>query len=436
MNGFSPCAAGLARTPGDPRKRVNFMHGFVLGADDLTQESAFLANRAERIARDLIGYGTVSGLRVTRELLPGGVGLVVSPGVALSPCGRPLVVPAPHAVALDEWTDARRHDIAYQVVPGLESPPGDLLRLFVVLAYRQCPTDDKPGPGEPCRTDVPARVFTRLADDFSLELRFSAPEQMFDDAIRSLLEWWRSIEIVDAPGAGTSLDILLAALRSAALGGSPPVGTLSSPPEPLRVHRADASDFFQAALRAWVTELRPLWQTVAPVDDAVLLAEVEVPLQALPDGRWQAADIARVVVREDRRPYLLPLRLVQELAIGQTSIAPFRVEAAGIVMGATTPDVHRVPRFNGLRVVNVADGEVSITFDGYAQPAASGPFQYIVKVLGQTLPAAPATPVLINLRGFEVDGIRLGVTDPAGAALPVAELAAIELSIEVTRYVS
>src|SRR5262245_6350498 len=77
MNGFSPCASGLGTLPSDPNKRVNSVHGFVLGADDLPQESPSLASRSESIARDVLGYGTVSGLRVTRELLPGGAGLVV-----------------------------------------------------------------------------------------------------------------------------------------------------------------------------------------------------------------------------------------------------------------------------------------------------------------------------------------------------------------------
>lgn len=436
MNGFSSCATRLGTMPADPSKRVNFVHGFVLGADDLTQESAFLANRAESIARDVIGYGTVSGLRVTREMLPGGAGLVVSSGLALSPRGRPIVVAMPQAVVLDEWLDARRNDVAYHVTPGFDSPPGDLLRLFVVLAYRQCPTDNEPGPGEPCRTDEPPRFFTRLADDFSIELRFNPPEQMFDDAIRSLQLWLQTIEIADAPGGTLSLDEFLAALRAAALGGSPPSGLLASPPDPLRVQRADRARFLDAALALWVTELRPLWQTRAPVDDAVLLAEVEVPLLAQPEARWKTADLSRIAIVNDRRPIVLPLRLVQQLTIGEAGGAPFRVEAAGIVKGDTNAATYRVPRFNNLRVVSVAAGEIVFTFDGYAQPAATGPFQYVVKTMSQTRPASPAAPVLINLRGFEGNGIRLGVTDAGGAAIAIAQLATIELSIEVTRYVS
>ena len=60
MSGFTACGAGARTVPPDPGKRVNFVHGLVLGADDLTQESAYLANRTEWLARDLIGYGTVA----------------------------------------------------------------------------------------------------------------------------------------------------------------------------------------------------------------------------------------------------------------------------------------------------------------------------------------------------------------------------------------
>jgi len=223
-------------------------------------------------------------------------------------------------------------------------------------------------------------------------------------------------------------------LRAAALGGSPPSGTLASPPQPLRVQRADAAEFLQAALGVWVTELRPLWQTEAPLDDAVLLAHVEMPIVAQPDGRWRVADLSRIVVRSDRRPILLPLRLVQQLTIGEAGPAPFRVEAAGIITGDTNAAAYRAPRFNGLRIVSVAAGEVVFTFDSYAQPAPSGPHQYVVKALAQTRPAAPAAPVLISLRGFEAGGVRLGVTDADGAAIAIAQLATVELSIEVTRY--
>jgi hypothetical protein len=299
----------------DPRKRVNFFNGLVLGADDLTQESAYLANRAEWLARDLIGYGTVSGLRVTHETLAGNrPGLVVGSGIALSPRGRPIAVSMAHAIALDDWLNTRGLDVLPNLTPGVESPPGDLLRAYLVLAFRQCATDDQPGPGEPCRTDEPPRVFTRIADDFVLELRLTPPGQSLEDAIADLVAWLQAIDVVDGPPAAT-LDVVLEALRSQALSGSPPAHGLASPPQPLRVHVADARQFLDAVLRVWATEIRPLVATIAPEDDAVLLAQIELPVAESSDGRWRVEDASRIVVHEDRRPILLPLGLVQRLPL-------------------------------------------------------------------------------------------------------------------------
>src|SRR5207302_7187070 len=168
MNGFTAGGAGARSVPPDPAKRVNFMQGLVLGVDELTQESAYLANRAESLARDLLGYGTVTGLRVSRETRANGAAIVVGDGIALSPRGRPIRVTMPQTLALNEWLDARRRELVFHLVPGGGSPPGDLLKLFVVLCYQQCATDNQPGPGEPCRTDDPPQIYTRIADDFRL----------------------------------------------------------------------------------------------------------------------------------------------------------------------------------------------------------------------------------------------------------------------------
>ena len=395
MSGFRRCGGELTAIAPDPRKRVNFVEGLVLGADDLSQESAFLANRAEWLARDLVGYGTVWGLRVTADTLAGDrAGVVVSSGLALSPRGRPISVGMAQAVALDDWLNARGLGILPFLTPGPESPPGDLLRLYVVLVYGQCPTDDQPAAGEPCRTDEPPRLFTRIADTFRLELRESPPDQSHDDAVRDLARWLGAIEVVDAGTAMTvaTLDELLDTLRDSALGGSPPSLALASPPAALRVDAADVGAFFRAALRVWVTELRPLWRTLAPEDDAVLLAEVEVPLTTLADGRWRVESASRLAIREERRPYLLPLRLVQELALVERAPAAAvpRVDAAGIVKGSIDSSVHRRPRVGDLRVTAVADGSLTILFDGYTPPAVTGTFQYVVKALAHQQPCRRA----------------------------------------------
>lgn len=46
-------------------KRVNFVFGMILTAEEFTQEFSYLRDRMRWLARDLVGRGTVSGLQVT-----------------------------------------------------------------------------------------------------------------------------------------------------------------------------------------------------------------------------------------------------------------------------------------------------------------------------------------------------------------------------------
>jgi hypothetical protein len=436
MNGFSTCTgAGL---PPDPGKRVNFRQGLVLGVDELTQESAYLANRAESLARDLLGYGTVTGLRVSRELRPNGPAIVVAAGTALSPRGRPIRVTMPQALQVNEWLDARRNQVPFHLEPSAGSPPGDAVKLFLVLGYRQCATDNQPGPGGPCRTDEPPNVFTRLADDFSLDLRFEPPDQPERDAVRAFVSWLALVEFVDDAGITATLDDLLAALRAAALPGSPAQITLASPPDSLRVHVDDAAAFLRAALGVWATELKPLWLAPAPQDDSVLLAELEVPVRQTPNGRWIVDQPARLALHEDRRPYLVSLTLLQELSLSlgagggaERAPVPFSVAAAGIITG--DPATHRRPLLNGLKGIAVSPSVITISFDGYQQPSPQGDFQYLVKATSGPRPGT-TTPTFVNIGGFDANGIRLIVTGGELKPIQVADLRTLEITIEVMRY--
>ena len=284
---------GAGRCRADPRKRVNFVHGLVLGADDLTQESTFLADRGEWLARDLLGYGTVSRpARHARAAAAAAPGSSSDPGFALSPRGRPIAVSMPQAVVLDEWLDARGTDMLTDLVPGLDSPPGDLLRAvrrpgLPPVRHRR----SSPGPASPAAPTKPPRVFTRLADDFVLELRLRRPASRtrIAHAVARCTVAARDRDCRFAAGGRRSTSCWRRC-ATAALSGSPPSPTLASPPEPLRVHAADAGDFFRAAFGVWTTELRPLLRTCAPVDDAVLLAEVEAAGRRVADGRWLVED--------------------------------------------------------------------------------------------------------------------------------------------------
>src|SRR5207248_2171629 len=159
--------------------------------------------------------------------------------------------------------------------------------------------------------------------------------------------------------------------------------------------------------------------------DCVLLAQLDVPLLRFP-GQWQVDSTRLIEVNEERRPYLMHLRLLQEwllagrsealpadvvmdeTAFGQspaagtsesysradhthgTPVAPgvvgdvverpsaagrFGIVAAGTMRG---DNGNRQPVYNGLRVtgVGVAPGQISLTFDGYEEPPrVDGRFQ-------------------------------------------------------------
>src|SRR4051812_7467897 len=215
MTSFVPSLLSPSASEPDPTKRVNYNLGMVLGVDDFTQEFAYLAGRDQWMARDLLGYGTVTGLDVGREIESGGPQVSVTQGVALSPRGRLIRVATAQCASLNGWL-AAHHDELLRV---LGSPSNDRasLRLFVVLGYRECPTDMVPIPGVPCRSEEETTAASRMADDFRLELRLEAPDQQEEDALRDFVAWLSQVEITDETG-GTMLTVaeFEDAIRSAA----------------------------------------------------------------------------------------------------------------------------------------------------------------------------------------------------------------------------
>ena len=103
MSTFKKCTAATGTGSCDPTKHVNYNLGMVLGVDDFTQEFTYLSGRDQWIVRDLIGYGTVTGLKVSSEVDVKGPRVVVSPGVAVSPCGQMVRTPIAQCAYLNDW---------------------------------------------------------------------------------------------------------------------------------------------------------------------------------------------------------------------------------------------------------------------------------------------------------------------------------------------
>ncbi len=459
MTSFAPQAAPLSAAPPDPTKQVNYQLGMVLGVADFMQGFAYHSGRDQWTVRDLLGYGTIVGLQVTVTTDNDIPQVVVSPGVAVNPQGQLIRIPATQCAKLNDWLALPQSQQELDTLAG--QPSANPVVLQVVLSYSNYPTDIVPIPGQPCRSEGEAMVNSRLLDSFQLELRFTVaqpklPDQQDEYATREFVALLNEIQVTNDPGLALPLDQFANAIRAmfpvlqTLLGQatdvtlpSPPVFTFGSPAEPVAIPAARVNEYMRTALRIWVTELRPQLrgQTVAlgygsiPAETHVLLAELQVPIVNA-EGTWKFDKTKTIMVDETLRPYLLHLRLLQELLLSLPSTASSSVQhptgqgdyaivAAGIVSGDSAQA--RQPTYNGLRATsNLANGLLTLTFNNYTQPDGTT-FQYVVKIL----PVSGAATVIANFVSFNQNDFTIRVTDNTGAVIAQTQF---EFMIEVSRY--
>jgi hypothetical protein len=323
----------LAATPDavapDPSKHVNYTFGMLLGVDDFKQEFAYLAGRDQWMARDLIGYGTISGLKVSLDVAAKGPRISVSCGDALSPKGQMIRVCPAQCAYLNDWLTANQAEVQAAIT----SPLSSTIKLWLTLCYRDCPVDQVPIAGEPCRSADDLMAPSRLVDDFRLELRMTPPRQQEEDAIRDFVAWLDQIQITDAPGNFPTIQQFEDALRAELLPMSSPLDPATyfqfgSPLNQFHVHPVEIGNYLKSAFRIWVTEIRPMFHTgwpppacscagetsqTAPPEDCLMLAEVDVPLVNVgPGENWQVDGTKSTTIDESQRPVLLHTRLLQE----------------------------------------------------------------------------------------------------------------------------
>jgi competence ComEA-like helix-hairpin-helix protein len=317
----------LRATVADPRKRVRYFTGLVLGPEEFQADQRYFMARDERHQRALHGYGVVSGLAVTPRADPdtGAPQVVVAPGQAVTPRGASVCVPLAQCADLNLWLEGHRDDL-------LGSPPTllpDTATLYLVLCARECDTDAVPVLGDPCRTLEDATAASRIADDFELCLWLAPPQQREEQAVQALGAWLRSIDI-DAGADADALtpEELAAALREHLLAGAlaepgEPAPGDSSPPLALRLHPEDAAAALALAYRIWINEVRPALAAEAgpcapPADgddgQCVLLACIEVPYAEGADGRLVVT--GDIVIDTACAPLLVQTRVLQELLLG------------------------------------------------------------------------------------------------------------------------
>lgn len=234
--------------PPDPTKHVNYVRGMVLEVDEFTQEFAYHSGRDRWLAREAVGYGTLRGLALGWEKDASGKlqpRVLVKSGVALTPCGQLICVSNDQCADINLWLAARTDEISGKFAAGASS--GEL-GLHVTLAYSDCPTDDAPVPGEPCRSAEDLMQPSRIADSFQLELSYDAPLQAEEDALRGFSTWLRKLNIVADSGTSLALGVFMTEVRA--------WDSASSNPAAISIRASDVPVYSTAALRLWVTELR------------------------------------------------------------------------------------------------------------------------------------------------------------------------------------
>ncbi len=290
-------------TPPDPAKHVNYVRGMVLEVDEFTQEFAYHSNRDRWLAREVIGYGTLRGLALSwaqdtaGKVLPQ---VKVTSGVALSPCGQLICVNGDQCADINQWLSARDATISKQFDANATS--GELI-LHVMLAYSDCPTDDAPVPGEPCRSAAELMQPSRITDSFQLELadEKDAPLQAEEDALRGFVAWMRKISIVPDPGKSVAPDEFMKAVRAWDAAGSDPAA--------LTISAADVAAYSTILLRLWVTELRAAVERGAALQRFKAWQEA-VPLGKGPIGLATEQEFLAEVRRWTPRTYTWPDKLI------------------------------------------------------------------------------------------------------------------------------
>lgn len=299
-----------ANQPLDPNKRVNYLHGLILGVDEFRQEEYYLLEKDRQHNRALHGYGTVCGLALTQSSETAGTEIKVKPGMAINYCGQVIQVPNTQCAVLEEWLAANSSDI----IERLGSPATGSLSLYLMLCYRECETDLVPIPAGPCQSLEEITAASRIADNFSLHFSLDAPPNYhFETAIAELSTLLLSIPV--AAGGTLTLDELLDMVRAL-----DPDSPISSPPEvtspPLSspaIAGAIAPEnlllYFREAFKLWVTEIKTCHMSCThnnlPEDktrNCVFLAQLNFDVNSV--NNLVLLD-SEVVIDESQRQFLL-----------------------------------------------------------------------------------------------------------------------------------
>lgn len=420
------CQNGTSTTAVDPCRRVNYSLGMILGVDDFVQESTYHSSHREALARLALGWGTLSGLEASidppEKTDDPRSQVRIGPGAALLPNGKLVHVDSDQCCNVPNWV-GELDAATFQPSGAPPEQTGNWAQAWVTLSFCESRCADVPVPGDPCRTDDRLTAPSRVQDGFRLDLSWSRPDQTEEDAIRDFFQWTLSIG-VDQKATGSEEELLNAVRAAAKEWIERPAGSTVVPSDFMTgtppANLSYKEELLRSVLRLWTTELRPLWSVSCsdasrPSANAIALSGLWIPLVKNADSKWVFdLDKNRTMVLDDsRRPNLLSLRAVQEMAkdlketVASSSLVPASTVTTETKFGqgssvgsstqyaradhnhgipalpAATPSVERQKTPYEL----IAAGEVVLTLDGdsLVEPEIVSSYHSSAKLVGATI---------------------------------------------------
>jgi hypothetical protein len=175
-----------------PARRPNYFEGQLLSVGDLREEQEYEIGKHRLHNRALHGWGVIDGLEVGGDV-GGGNAVVVSPGVAVDPCGREVVLPT--SVHLDlsptgspGWETAQIV-LRYREMAVDPTVTGDPTRIVESYELAVAPSGTSPAKEE---RDVVLAEVERASDGSGVVVRPSA--RRVAARVAALMEIVRSLE--------------------------------------------------------------------------------------------------------------------------------------------------------------------------------------------------------------------------------------------------
>ena len=331
MNDVSQQCISLANGALSPDQRVNYEFGLVLGVNEFRQEQEYFLEKNYLYNRELHGFGTVSGLKVTLQTPsdnPNEREIIIKPGVAVDQWGRSIVVRNTLCAHLQAWLAKQDQDTntLNHVANHLDADGNG--HVYIVASYQACPDALVPVPGQGCNSEA-TRAASRIRDSYTIELTWTKPALPAWDAEHCFAQLLAQIRLMPETSVSDEQKIIeyVRQLDKPCPEAFP--GTLSQ--DFLQLPAFGAREALDRIFAVWVTEVRPRLHpdllnpdgNVAADNPVILLAGIDLALQkgTATNSPWQ---ISSAQLGDEQRPFLLNTQLMQETILQSKQPEPER----------------------------------------------------------------------------------------------------------------